>query len=98
MHALRLIIYAQPMARLAFESTLESSENVDRIFASSPNHLGSVELTRPSAEVYASARFILLMASSISCVLLNPIVAESTPAFRKANLIAFIRSSWLFWN
>jgi hypothetical protein len=61
-------------------------------------HSGSVELARSSAEVYASARFMLLMASSISPVLLNPIVAQSTPAFRKANLIAFTRSSWLFWN
>ena len=44
-------------------------------------------------ETYASARFTLLMASSISCVLLKPIVALSTPAFWKANLIAFTRSS-----
>jgi predicted acyltransferase len=42
---------------------------------------------------YESARFMLLMASSISCVLLKPIVALSTPAFWKANLIAFTRSS-----
>jgi hypothetical protein len=53
---------------------------------------------RRRPEVYASARFMLLMASSTSCVLLNPIVAQSTPAFWKANLIAFTRSSWLFWN
>ena len=44
-------------------------------------------------EAYASARFMLLMASSISCVLLKPMVAQSTPAFWKANLIAFTRSS-----
>jgi hypothetical protein len=44
-------------------------------------------------EVHASARFMLLMASSISCVLLNPTVAQSTPALWKANLIAFTRSS-----
>jgi len=62
------------------------------------NYFESVELARPSAEVYANARFMLLMASSISPVLLNPIVAQSTPAFRKANFAAFTRSSWLFWN
>jgi hypothetical protein len=45
------------------------------------------------SEAYASAKFTLLMASSISCVLLKPIVAQSTPAFWKANLIAFTRSS-----
>ena len=42
---------------------------------------------------YVSARFMLPMASSISCVLLKPTVAESTPAFWKANRIAFTRSS-----
>ena len=48
---------------------------------------------RPGNSTYASARFMLLMASSISCVLLKPMVAQSTPAFWKANLIAFTRSS-----
>jgi hypothetical protein len=42
---------------------------------------------------YDSARFMLLMASSISCAPLNPTVAQSTPAFWNANLIAFTRSS-----
>ena len=41
----------------------------------------------------ASARFMLLMASSISWLLLKPTVALSTPAFWNANLIAFTRSS-----
>src|SRR5215472_2421172 len=45
------------------------------------------------AIAHASARFMLLIASSISCVFLKPTVAQSTPAFRKANLIAFTRSS-----
>ncbi len=44
-------------------------------------------------EVQASARFMLLMASSISCVLLNPTVAQCTPAFWKANRMALTRSS-----
>jgi hypothetical protein len=42
-------------------------------------------------EAYPSARFMLLMASSISCVLLKPIVAPSILAFWKANLITFTR-------
>jgi hypothetical protein len=49
--------------------------------------------TKPLRLDHASARFMLLIASSISCVFLNPIVAQSTPAFWKANLIAFTRSS-----
>jgi hypothetical protein len=49
-------------------------------------------------ELQARARFILVMASSISCVLLKPTVAQSTPAFWKANLIALTRSSWLCSN
>jgi hypothetical protein len=44
-------------------------------------------------QYHASARFRLLIASSISCVFLKPTVAESTPAFWKANLIALTRSS-----
>jgi hypothetical protein len=40
------------------------------------------------ALAHASARFRLLIASSISCVFLKPTVAQSTPAFWKANLIA----------
>ena len=48
---------------------------------------------KPLRADYASARFRLLIASSISCVFLKPIVAQSTPAFWKANLIAFTRSS-----
>ena len=48
---------------------------------------------RCSSRRYVTARLMLLMASSISCVLLNPIVAQSTPAFWKANLTAFTRSS-----
>ena len=51
------------------------------------------KLSTEAREAYASARFMLLIASSISCVLLKPIVALSTPAFWKANLIAFTRSS-----
>lgn len=47
----------------------------------------------PHRGSHASARFILLIASSISCVFLKPIVAQSTPACWKANLIAFTRSS-----
>ncbi len=34
---------------------------------------------------------MLLIDSSISCVFLKPTVAQSTPAFWKANLIAFTR-------
>ena len=48
---------------------------------------------RDVAVAHASARFMLLIASSISCLFLKPIVAQSTPAFWKANLIAFTRSS-----
>jgi hypothetical protein len=44
------------------------------------------------SSAHARARFMLLMASSISWVFLNPIVAQSTPAFWKANRIAFARS------
>jgi len=42
---------------------------------------------------YTSARFRLLIDSSISWVFLKPIVAQSTPAFSKANRMAFTRSS-----
>jgi hypothetical protein len=42
---------------------------------------------------YASAKLRLAMASSISWVFLKPIVALSTLAFWKANLMAFTRSS-----
>ena len=49
--------------------------------------------SRDVVMAHASARFRLLIASSISCVFLKPIVAQSTPAFWKANLIAFTRSS-----
>src|ERR1035437_5448540 len=44
---------------------------------------------RDVAMAHARARFMLLIASSISCLFLKPIVAQSTPAFWKANLIAF---------
>ena len=44
---------------------------------------------------YASARFRLSMASSISCVLLKPTVTQSTPAFWKAKRMAAWRSSLL---
>jgi hypothetical protein len=45
------------------------------------------------AAAHASARFKLAIASSISCVFLKPTVAQSTPAFWKANRMAFTRSS-----
>ena len=45
------------------------------------------------AVAHASAKFRLLIASSISCLFLKPIVAQSTPAFWKANFMAFTRSS-----
>ena len=37
---------------------------------------------------------MLAMASSISCVLLKPTVAQSMPALRKAKFMAATRSSW----
>jgi hypothetical protein len=44
-------------------------------------------------EAYPSARFTLLMALSISWVLLKPIVALATAGFLKSNLITFARHS-----
>jgi hypothetical protein len=71
----QLVATIQKFAGDDFYVFLESPVGAHR------SRTGATRCVRDVAIAHASARFMLLIASSISCVFLKPIVAQSTPAF-----------------